>query len=149
MKGKKGISIVGIFQKVISKGRKPNKILVEQGSEFKNYLFKRFVKNDNVEMYSSQNERKSVVSGRFNRAKILTRITTISKNVYFDVLDDIFKNYNNTVRRTIKIELLKLTLMKKILVLKLVKKLMELFMRKNWKSLIKKNSEYDSSYDRI
>ena len=53
MKGKKGISIVDIFQKVISKGRKPNKILVEQGSEFKNYLFKRFVKNDNVEMYSS------------------------------------------------------------------------------------------------
>ena len=76
-------------------------------------------------------------------------MTTISKNVYFDVLDDIFKKYSNTVRRTIKIELLKLTLMKKILVLKLVKKLMELFMRKNWKTLIKKNSENDSSYDRI
>ena len=53
LKGKKGISIVDIFQNIISKGRKPNKILVEQGSEFKNYLFKRFLKNDNVEMYSS------------------------------------------------------------------------------------------------
>ena len=113
---KKGISIVDIFQKIISKGRKPNKILVEQGSKFKNYLFKRFLKNDNVERYSSWNEAKSVAAGRFNRAKILTRMTTISKNVYFDVLDDIFKKYSNTVRRTIKIELSKLTLMKKIVV---------------------------------
>ena len=28
----------------------------------------------------------------------------ISKNVYFDVLDDIFDKYNNTVHRTIKIK---------------------------------------------
>ena len=31
---KRGITIVNAFQKIISKGRKPNKIWVDQGSEF-------------------------------------------------------------------------------------------------------------------
>ena len=31
-------------------------------------------------------------------------MTTISKNVYYDVLDDIVGKYNNTYHRTIKIK---------------------------------------------
>ena len=31
-------------------------------------------------------------------------MTAISKNIYFDVLDDIVDKYNNTVHRTIKIK---------------------------------------------
>ena len=42
MKDKKGTSIVNAFQKIISKGRKPNKIRVDQGSEFHNNAFKVF-----------------------------------------------------------------------------------------------------------
>ena len=34
IKDKKGVSIVNAFQKIISEGRKPNKIWVDQGSEF-------------------------------------------------------------------------------------------------------------------
>ena len=101
MKDKTGINIVNAFQKIISKGRKPNKILVEQGGEFKNYLFKRFLKNT----LKYKNEAKSAVAGTFSSAKILMHMTTISKNVYFkEVLDDIFKKYNNAVRRTIKMK---------------------------------------------
>ena len=44
LKDKKGITIVNGFQKIISKGRKPNKIWVDQGDEFYNNLFKRFLK---------------------------------------------------------------------------------------------------------
>ena len=36
-------------------------------------------------------------------------MTTISKNVYFDVLDDIVNKYNNTVHRTIKIKPIDIT----------------------------------------
>ena len=43
-KDKKGTSIVNEFQKITSKGRKPNKTWVDQGSEFYNNLFKRFLK---------------------------------------------------------------------------------------------------------
>ena len=38
-------SIVNTFQKIISKGRKPNKIWVDQGGEFYNNLFKEVFEN--------------------------------------------------------------------------------------------------------
>ena len=43
--------IVNAFQKIISKGKKPNKIYVDQGGEFYNNLFKRFFKISNIEMW--------------------------------------------------------------------------------------------------
>ena len=95
LKEKKGISIVNPFQKIISEGRKPNKIWVDQGSEFYNNSFKDFLKINNIEMYSTYNEGKSVLAERFIRTlknKIFKRMTTISKNIYFDVLDDMLIN---------------------------------------------------------
>ena len=68
LKDKRGISIVNAFQKIISKGRKPNKIWVDQGSEFYNNTFKGFLKTNNIEMYSTYNEGKSVLAERFIRA---------------------------------------------------------------------------------
>ena len=55
LKDKRGASIVNAFQKIVSEGRKPNKIWVDQGSEFYNNLFKRFLKIYNIEMYSTYN----------------------------------------------------------------------------------------------
>ena len=107
LKEKRGISIVNAFQKIVSKGRKPNKICVDQGGEFYNKLFKRFFKINNIEMYSPYNEGKYVVAEIFIRTlknKIFKHMTAVSKNVYFDVLDDIVNKYNNTVHRTIKMK---------------------------------------------
>ena len=67
LKNKKGTSIVNAFQKIISVERKPNKILVDQGSEFYNNSFKDFLKMNNIEMYSSYNKGKSVVAESFIR----------------------------------------------------------------------------------
>ena len=67
LKDKRSISIVNAFQKIISKGHKPNKILVDQGGEFYNNIFNRFLKINNIEMYSTYNEGKSVVAERFIR----------------------------------------------------------------------------------
>ena len=53
LKDKKGISVVNAFQEIISKGRKPNKIWVNQGGEFYNDLFKRFLRTNNIEVYST------------------------------------------------------------------------------------------------
>ena len=63
-------------------------------------------------MYSSYNEEKSVVAETFIRTlknKILKHMTAISKNVYFDVLDDIVNKYNNTVHRSIKMKSIDVT----------------------------------------
>ena len=72
--------------------RKPNKIWVDQGSEFFNNVLKDFLKINNIEMYSIYNEGKSVAVERFIRTlknNIFEHMKAFSKNVYFDVLDDI------------------------------------------------------------
>ena len=107
IKDKGGITIVNVFRNIISKGRKPNKIWVDKGDKFYNKLFKRFLKINKTDMYSSYNEGKSVVAERFIRRllnKIFKHMTAVSKNVYFDVLENIVKKYNNTVHRTIKMK---------------------------------------------
>ena len=71
LKDKRGISIVNAFPKIISKGTKPNKIWVDQGGEFYNNLFKRFLKISNTEMYSKYNKAKSVVAERFKKCLFL------------------------------------------------------------------------------
>ena len=45
LKDKRGISIVNAFQNIVSKGRKRNKIWVDQGSKFYNNLFKKVFEN--------------------------------------------------------------------------------------------------------
>ena len=98
--------------KIISKERKPNKIWVDQDSEFYNQSFKDFLKINNIEMYSTFNEGKFVVAERFIgtlKNKIFDHMTAISKNVYVDVLDDIVNKYNNTIHRTIKMKPIEVT----------------------------------------
>ena len=68
LKDKRGISIVNAFQKIISK-RKSNKIWVDQGGEFYNKFLKRFLKINNIEMYSTYDEGKFVVAERFRMLK--------------------------------------------------------------------------------
>ena len=80
LKDKNGVSIVNAFQKIISEGGKPNKIWVDQGSELYNNSFKRFLKINNIEMYSTNNEGKSVIAKRFIRTlnnKIFKDMTAI------------------------------------------------------------------------
>ena len=65
------------------------------------------LEDNGIKMYSVHNEGKSVVAERFIRAlknKIYKHMTAISKIVYFDVLDDIVDEYNNTYHRTIKMK---------------------------------------------
>ena len=74
LKDKKGVSIVNAFQKILSK------ILVDQGREFYNSHFKKWLKDNSIEMYSTYNESKSVIAERFIRiikTKIYKHMTPI------------------------------------------------------------------------
>ena len=108
LKDKKGITIANAFQSILDNSkRKPNKIWVDQGSEFYNTHFKKWLKENNIEMYSTHNKGKSVVAERFFRTlknKIYKHMTAISKNVYFNVLNDIVDEYNNIYHNTIKMK---------------------------------------------
>ena len=106
LKDKKCVTITNAFQQILDNSDlKPNKIWVDKSSEFYSSSFKKWLEDNDIKMYSTHNERKSVVAERFIRNlknKINKHMTAVSKNVYFDVLDNIVNEYNNTYHRTIK-----------------------------------------------
>ena len=66
MKDKKGITITNAFQKNLKESnQKTDKILVGKGSEFYNRSMKSWLEKNIIEMYSADNEGKSVVAERF------------------------------------------------------------------------------------
>ena len=108
LKDEKGVSFVTAFQLILKQSNtKPNKIWVDKGSEFYNASFKKWLQDNDIVMYSTNNEGKSVVAERFIRtlkSKICKHMTSISKNVYIGKLDDIVNEYNNTYHSTIKMK---------------------------------------------
>ena len=98
--------IVNAFKAILdsSKKKKRNKIRVDEGSEF---CDKKWLDDNNIKMNSTYYEGKSVFSEIFIRTlkiKIYKHMTTVSKDVYFLVLDDIVDKYNNTYHKTIKMK---------------------------------------------
>ena len=85
LKDKKCVTITNAFQSILDKSkRKPNKIWTDQGSEFSNTHFKKWLKDNVIVMHSTHNEGKSVVEERFIRTlknKIYKHMTAVSKNV--------------------------------------------------------------------
>ena len=67
LKDKKSITITNAFQKILEINCKPDKIWVDHGSEFYNRSVKSWLEKNAIEMYSTHNERKSVVAERFIR----------------------------------------------------------------------------------
>ena len=77
LKDKKGISIANAFQIILKKSnRKPNKIWVDKETEFYNSFFKKWLKDNDIEMYSTNNEGKSVIAERFIRTLKIKFINT-------------------------------------------------------------------------
>ena len=119
LKDKKAISVVKAFQIILKQSNsrrakgtsakhiKPNKIWVDKGSEFYNASFKKWLQNNDIIMYSTHNEGKSVVAEIFIRtlkSKIYKYMASISKHVYIDKLNDIVNECNNTYHTTIKMK---------------------------------------------
>ena len=74
---------------------------------FYNNDFKKWLSDNNIIMYSTYNEGKSVVAERFIRTlknKLYKHMTATNKNVYYNVLDDVVSEYNNTKHSTIKMK---------------------------------------------
>ena len=107
-KGKNRISIVNAFDEIIKQSnRKPNKIWVDQEGKFYNNVFKKWLSDNDIIMYSTYNEGKSVVAERSIRPlknKLYKHMTATGKNVYYDVLDDVVNKHNNTKHSTIKMK---------------------------------------------
>ena len=68
LKGKKGITITNAFQKNLDeRNSNPNGIWVDKGNEFCNKSMELFLQNNGIKIYSTHNEGKSAIAGRFIR----------------------------------------------------------------------------------
>ena len=108
LKDKKGTTIANAFQSILSNSNKTrSKLWVDKCSVFYNNSFKKWLQDTDIIMYSTHNQGKSVVAERFIRTlknKIYKYMTSISKTVYIDKLDNIVNEYNITYHRTIKMK---------------------------------------------
>ena len=89
-------------------GWKPSKIWVDKGSEFYNRSIKSWLQDNDIVIYLTHNEGKSVAAERFIRTfknKIYKYMTSVSKNVYIDKLADIVSKYKNIYHSIIKMKL--------------------------------------------
>ena len=81
--------------------------MVNQGSEFYNSSFKKWLKDNDIEMYLIHNKGQSVVTNMFIRTlktKIYKYMTSTSKSVYIDKLDNLVNKFDNTYHRIIKMK---------------------------------------------
>ena len=66
LEDKKGKTFINAFMQIVNKSnRKPNKLWVDQIREFYNKLMQKWLDNNDIFMYSTHNEGKSVIAGRF------------------------------------------------------------------------------------
>ena len=106
IKNKQASTVLNAFEKIIKESkRKPYKLWVDQGTEFYNKNFEKYLTDNDISMYSTYGEHKSVVVERFNRTikDIMWKYFT-AKNTrkYIDDLPSILDIYNNNVHSKIK-----------------------------------------------
>ena len=104
LKNKTGVTVNEAF-KTLFKERKPMYIWSDKGSEFYNRQVKELLKDNNIKLYSIENEEKSSVVERWigtMKKHMFKYFTAHETTKYYNVLDDLVKDYNNTVHSSIK-----------------------------------------------
>ena len=105
LKTKKGSEVAAAFENLWKKEKAPERLWVDKGTEYWNSNMKKIAKENNVEMYTTENEEKSSIVERWNRTvkRIMFKYFTANNTYkYIDVLQDIIRKYNNTYHQSIK-----------------------------------------------
>ena len=101
LKDKKGKTVLNAFIKIVTKSNcKPNQLWIDQGSEFDNKLIQEWLDNNDILMYYTKNEGKSVIAKRFiktSKAKIYRKMTANDSKSYLFYLNKLVDQYNNTI----------------------------------------------------
>ena len=105
LKDKKGETVTEAFKSIFKEGRKPQYLWTDKGKEFYNKHLKELLDKHKITLYSTENEEKSSVVERWNRAKKnkMWKIFTANNNtVCWDKLGNLINEYNNTKHSSIK-----------------------------------------------
>ena len=105
IKNKKSVEIIRAFKEIF-KMRKPLCLRTDQGGEFLNRDFGKFIKSNRIYHFTSKNKDiKCAVVERFNRTlkmKMFKYFTSKGNRRYINIIGDLINNYNNSYHRTIK-----------------------------------------------
>jgi len=106
LKDKTGQTTLDAFKLIVSQsGRIPKYIWVDEGKEFYNKYMNEWLKENNIDRYSTHGEHKSAVVERFNRTlktNMWKRFTAENTRNWISMLDKLMNDYNNKYHNTIK-----------------------------------------------
>ena len=99
LKNKKPATVINGFIKIANESsRKPNKLWVDQGKKICNsFIQKWFNDNDDISMYSTYSEHKSVISEKFIttlKCNIYEKLSANGNKYYLDHLNKLIEKYN-------------------------------------------------------
>ena len=105
LQNKKGETVAAAFEKIFKSGREPRLLWTDRGKEFYNKNVNQLLSTKNIKLYLTENEEKSSVAERFNRTikqQMWKMFSANNNTIYFDKIDELLKNYNNSWHRSVK-----------------------------------------------
>ena len=105
LKDKKTETVSKAFDDIFKSERKPKLLWTDKGSEFISKHFKDFLKSKGIKLCHTENEEKSSVVERWNKTmknKMWKMFTVNNNTVYFDKIDKLVNDYNNTRHSSVK-----------------------------------------------
>lgn len=107
LKRKSGKELESAFENLFNKGRIPKNLHVDQGLEFYNSEVEALLRERNVHLYSTFSEKKASICERFNRTlknKMWKQFSLRGNYRWYDIIDTLISEYNDTVHRSIKMK---------------------------------------------
>ena len=105
IKNKTALSLLEVFDSILSEGRKPEKLRTDKGTEFLNESFHQYLKKENIHFYTKNDGPNATVVERVNRtlnSKLYYYFRAANSLRYIYVLQGLVYSYDSTYHRSIE-----------------------------------------------
>lgn len=112
LRGKTGMEVTSAFRQVFAQGRQPQRLQTDDGREFDNREFQRFLNLQNIRFFTVKSQFKAAVCERFNRtlkAKMWRYFTRTGRHRWLDILDELMTGYNTATHRSLGVSPIQIT----------------------------------------
>ena len=104
---KQADNIILALKAILKSGRKPKRLQTDKGTEFLNRKVQSFLNQHNIQLFTTQSDKKASIVERFNRTlkgRMYKYFTAKNTYRYVDVIQSLVDGYNNTYHRSIKMK---------------------------------------------